>query len=154
MESILISDSNFGSRLSEISSKFSFIPRISEKTKIYEILTEVQQEKYLDSNGEVKKVQRDIFNDLNRTFSDERVKNDENKKKLHDTLLSIALLKPQIGYCQGMNFIAASTLMFFDWEIGLSIEFMYFLIEENEMTFMFVKVNIIITVFRICLIIS
>ena len=98
----------------------------------------------MDSTEEFRKIQRDISFDLNRTFTDDILKTKENKNKLYNILLCVAMLKPEIGYCQGMNFIAASILVFHNWELTVSIEFMYYLIENNEMTYMFVKVRIII----------
>ena len=85
---------------------------------------------------------REISSDLNRTFTKEFLKTEECKTNLYKVLFSVALLKPQIGYCQGMNFISAAILIFFQNDIEMSIEFFFKLIENYDMTYLFVKVNL------------
>lgn len=57
----------------------------------------------------------DIEKDINRTFpSHTYFANENGQNDLKDTLLAIANYKPHLGYCQGMNYIAATLLITFD----------------------------------------
>ncbi|CAI2384326.1 unnamed protein product [Moneuplotes crassus] len=63
--------------------------------------------------------EQQILLDLDRTFSDipEFCKeNSQNKRILLNILLSYTKRNPQIGYCQGMNYLAATLLRVFDDE--------------------------------------
>ena len=56
------------------------------------------------------KVRDEISRDLKRTHTSERMKMAEGQKELDHVLQAIAFVLPDVGYCQGMNFIASTLI--------------------------------------------
>lgn len=57
-----------------------------------------------------------INKDLHRTFPDHRITDDQGKERLRRILGAYALRNPVVGYCQGLNFLAATFLLVFNDE--------------------------------------
>ena len=55
-------------------------------------------------------IKDDINKDIGRTFYNDFFNSEDGRNQLTYTLEHIAQINPQIGYCQGMNFLAASLL--------------------------------------------
>ena len=82
----------------------------------------------------------EISKDLDRTFHDGKFNKKskiKNTEKLERILCSIAFIRPEIGYCQGMNFVAASLIEFLEDEEFCFWMFLYFLdnLELNSLYF-------------------
>ena len=58
----------------------------------------------------------EIKRDINRTFYTSKFVEGNGKKMLSDILTALAFIRPEIGYCQGMNFIAGALINFIDDE--------------------------------------
>ena len=61
-------------------------------------------------------VSEQINKDINRTFYTEKFKKGNGKEMLYNILIAIAFIRPEIGYCQGMNFIVGALINFIDNE--------------------------------------
>ena len=72
-------------------------------------------------------VSQQINKDLNRTFYTEKFKYDNGKIMLNNILLATAFIRPEIGYCQGMNFIVGALINFIDDEEKCFWIFLYFI---------------------------
>lgn len=82
----------------------------------------------------------EIGRDLHRTFHSGIFSDDAGQKKLGNVLISLAFIRPEINYCQGMNFVAGALLEFFDEELAFWI-FLVFL-DYYEMNSLYAKVKI------------
>ncbi len=52
-------------------------------------------------------IRDEIEKDLHRTKTSDRIETKEGQEEMRRVLLAIAYCLPEIGYCQGMNFIAS-----------------------------------------------
>ena len=68
-----------------------------------------------------------INKDINRTFYTEKFKKGNGKEMLNNILTAIAFIRPEIGYCQGMNFIVGALINFIDDEEKCFWIFLYFI---------------------------
>lgn len=74
----------------------------------------------------------EISRDLSRTFHEEKFSSSDFQVKLERILSSIAYIRPEIGYCQGMNFVASALFEFLEDEELSFWVFLYFL-DEMEL---------------------
>ena len=72
-------------------------------------------------------VAEQINRDITRTFYNEKFKTGNGKEMLKNILMAMAFIKPEIGYCQGMNFIVGSLINFIDNEEKCFWIFLYFI---------------------------
>ena len=72
-------------------------------------------------------VHEQISKDLNRTFYTGKFKEGNGKEQLYNILIAIAFIRPEIGYCQGMNFIVGALINFIDNEEKCFWIFLYFI---------------------------
>ena len=72
-------------------------------------------------------ISEQINKDLNRTFYTSKFKEGNGKMMLNNILTAIAFVRPEIGYCQGMNFIVGSLINFIDNEEKCFWIFLYFI---------------------------
>ena len=72
-------------------------------------------------------VTEQINRDITRTFYNEKFKTGNGKEMLKNILMAMAFIKPEIGYCQGMNFIVGSLINFIDNEEKCFWIFLYFI---------------------------
>lgn len=77
------------------------------------------------------KIRDEIDKDLNRTKTSERVKTKEGQEELRRVLTAVAYCMPDIGYCQGMNFIASVFLAVTESEEHSFALFMYLLMAKE-----------------------
>ena len=83
-------------------------------------------------------VSQQINKDLNRTFYTEKFKYDNGKIMLNNILLATAFIRPEIGYCQGMNFIVGALINFIDNEEKCFWIFLYF-IDNIELKMLYLQ---------------
>ena len=86
------------------------------------------------------KIRDEISKDLARTRTSERVRTPEGQEEMRRVLLAIAYCMPDVGYCQGMNFIASVLIAVTESESQGFIIFMYLLISK-EMKPLFLPVS-------------
>ena len=72
-------------------------------------------------------ISEQIKKDLNRTFYTTKFKEGNGKIMLNNILTAIAFIRPEIGYCQGMNFIVGSLINFINSEEKCFWIFLYFI---------------------------
>lgn len=110
----------------------------SYSDNIYETL---QSNSDLDRNSgknKFKKVVDEINKDINRTFHFGKFKTESGQQELRRVLQAVAYVRPEIGYCQGMNFVAAALLFFLDEEMAFWT-FLFFL-DKMELNSLYFKV--------------
>ena len=98
-------------------------------------------QKALDLNEKDSKFMRvveDISCDINRTFNTEIFVNGNGKIMLKNILLSLAFIRPEIGYCQGMNFIVGALINFIGDEEKCFWIFLSF-IDNIELNYLYLK---------------
>ena len=86
------------------------------------------------------KIRDEISKDLARTRTSERVQTPEGQEEMRRVLLAIAYCMPDVGYCQGMNFIASVLIAVTESEAQGFIIFMFLLISK-EMKPLFLPVS-------------
>ena len=70
----------------------------------------------IKNDKKFKKISDEIGRDMHRTFMTEKFKNGNGKQMLENILISLGFVRPEIGYCQGMNFIAGALINLIDDE--------------------------------------
>ena len=83
-------------------------------------------------------VTQQINKDLNRTFYTDKFKYGNGKIMLNNILMAIAFIRPEIGYCQGMNFIVGALINFIDSEEKCFWIFLYF-IDNIELKMLYLQ---------------
>ena len=71
---------------------------------------------------------------MNRTKTSPRVETEEGQEELRRVLLAVAYCLPEIGYCQGMNFIASVLIALTDSEEQGFLIFMFLLVRKGMKT--------------------
>ena len=69
-----------------------------------------------EKDKKFKKVCDEIGRDLHRTFYIEKFKTGNGRDMLKNVLTAVGFVRPEIGYCQGMNFIAGALINLIDDE--------------------------------------
>ena len=95
-------------------------------------------EKSKETNKKFSHVLDEIYRDINRTFYTTKFVEGNGKKMLMDILTALAFIRPEIGYCQGMNFIAGALINFIDDEEKCFWIFLSF-IDNIEMNLLYLK---------------
>jgi hypothetical protein len=67
-----------------------------------------------DGNKVLKQCFEDISRDINRTFHVDRFLEKSGLQELTNVLEALSFINTEIGYCQGMNFIAGTLIYIFD----------------------------------------
>ena len=81
----------------------------------------------------------DISRDVNRTFHNERFLKGDLEEELKRVLEALCYIKSEIGYCQGMNFVAGALICLTDSEEKAFWIFLTFL-NKFEMVSLYTKV--------------
>ena len=97
-------------------------------------LSENEKEK----NKRLKQFCEEIERDITRTFYTKKFLEGNGNEQLKNILTAMAFIRPEIGYCQGMNFIVGALINFIDSE---KISFWIFLsfIDDLELNLLFLK---------------
>ena len=85
------------------------------ESKIFNNILEFSEKSNI-SDKKFNHVCDEIKRDINRTFYTKKFIEGDGKKMLLDILTALAFIRPEIGYCQGMNFIAGALINFIDDE--------------------------------------
>lgn len=105
------------------------------------------------TNSKILETYDAIDRDINRTFHFGRFKSENGRINLRDILRYISQANPNIGYCQGMNFVAGTFL-----EITNSVEKSIFifqkLITHYELYYIYIEVRLILFYLSKCLTIA
>ena len=80
--------------------------------------------------------------DLKRTNTSERLQNEEGQEELRRVLLAVAFCVPDVGYCQGMNFIAGVLLACLKGHEEHAFLIFMYLIIERDMKPLFLPVSV------------
>ena len=91
-----------------------------------------------EKNPKYSHVIEEIERDINRTFYTEKFKKGNGKKMLINVLSALAFIRPEIGYCQGMNFIAGALIELIDEEEKIFWIFLSF-IDNIDLNLLFLK---------------
>ena len=83
-------------------------------------------------------VLEEIRRDINRTFYTEKFTKGNGQKMLDDILMALAFIRPEIGYCQGMNFIAGALINLIENEEKCFWIFLFF-IDNIKLNLLFLK---------------
>jgi hypothetical protein len=109
---------------------------INSKDLFYLILDKANEKEI--ENPEFKTIISEINLDLNRTFHTGIFLTEEGISKLRNVLNAIAYIRPEVNYCQGMNFVAGGLLSNFGEDFSFWI-FLIFL-DEYELNSLYSKV--------------
>jgi hypothetical protein len=82
----------------------------------------------------------DISRDINRTFHNERFTNGDLEEELKRVLEALCYIKNDIGYCQGMNFVAGALICITNCEEKAFWIFLSFL-NKFELKALYFKVS-------------
>ena len=89
-------------------------------------------------NKKYSHVIEEIQRDINRTFYTDKFKKGNGKEMLINILSALAFIRPEIGYCQGMNFIAGALIELIDEEEKIFWIFLSF-IDNIDLNLLFLK---------------
>ena len=109
--------------------KHNLIKELSKyniNTNIYKNILVLANE-FKNKDKKFSYVTEQINRDITRTFYNEKFKTGNGKEMLKNILMVMAFIKPEIGYCQGMNFIVGSLINFIDNEEKCFWIFLYFI---------------------------
>ena len=90
------------------------------------------------SSPNFKKTLEEINNDITRTCFTKKFESGKGKVYLKNILTAFAFIRPEIGYCQGMNFIAAALIDLIYNEEKVFWVFLSF-IDDNEINTLYFK---------------
>ena len=85
------------------------------KDNYYKTILKLSKEA-IKSDKKFKKICDEIGRDMHRTFNTEKFKKGNGKQMLENILISLGFVRPEIGYCQGMNFIGGALINLIDDE--------------------------------------
>ena len=80
---------------------------ISESADVSALYQAILDRVPTDESRLTPKIRDEIAKDLARTRTSDRVRTVEGQEEMRRVLLAIAYCMPDVGYCQGMNFIAS-----------------------------------------------
>ena len=107
------------------------------ESNIYNNILKIAEESK-KSNKKFLHVCDEISRDINRTFYTAKFVEGNGKNMLYNILAALAFIRPEIGYCQGMNFIAGALINFIDNEEKCFWIFLAF-IDNFDMNFLYLK---------------
>ena len=81
----------------------------------------------INKDEKFKYIHQQIKKDINRTFYIDKFKEGNGKEMLENILILVAFIRPEIGYCQGMNFIVGALINFIDDEETCFWIFLHFI---------------------------
>jgi hypothetical protein len=104
---------------------------------LFNLILERAKNKELE-NSQFRSIMGEISRDLNRTFHTGIFLTDEGITKLKNNLNAVAYERPEVNYCQGMNFVAGGLLTFFEEDFSFWI--FLILLDEYELNSLYSKV--------------
>ena len=106
-------------------------------SNIYKNILSLTKQAEIKDN-KFKNVIEEIKRDVNRTFYTDKFKNGKGKLFLINILSALAFIRPEIGYCQGMNFIAGALIDLIEEEEKVFWIFLSF-IDNIDMNLLYLK---------------
>ena len=100
----------------------------------------VKAQKSNPPSEKLKTIYDEIGRDLNRTFQTDKFNSIEGQDELGRVLCAIAYIRPEVGYCQGMNFVVAALLTILENE-ELSFWSILVLLDDFELSSLYLKVR-------------
>ena len=85
------------------------------KNNFYKKILSLTKEAY-NKDKKFKKITDEISRDIHRTFNTEKFRKGNGRQMLKNILTSLGFVRPEIGYCQGMNFIVGALVNLIDNE--------------------------------------
>jgi hypothetical protein len=108
----------YSTNLNLSSIKLTIEQELSEykiKDNYYQKILSLAKEAY-NKDKKFKKICDEIDRDLHRTFYNKKFTKGNGRQMLRNVLISIGFIRPEIGYCQGMNFIGGALINLIDNE--------------------------------------
>ena len=108
----------YSTNLNISSIKLTIEQELSEykiKDNYYQKILSLAKEVY-NKDKKFKKICDEIDRDLHRTFYNKKFTKGNGRQMLRNVLASIGFIRPEIGYCQGMNFIGGALINLIDNE--------------------------------------
>ena len=108
----------YSTNLNLSSIKLTIEQELSEykiKDNYYQKILSLAKEAY-NKDKKFKKICDEIDRDLHRTFYNKKFTKGNGRQMLRNVLASIGFIRPEIGYCQGMNFIGGALINLIDNE--------------------------------------
>ena len=108
----------YSTNLNLSSIKLTIEQELSEykiKDNYYQKILNLAREAY-NKDKKFKKICDEIDRDLHRTFYNKKFTKGNGRQMLRNVLASIGFIRPEIGYCQGMNFIGGALINLIDNE--------------------------------------
>ena len=108
----------YSTNLNLSSIKLTIEQELSEykiKDNYYQKILSLEKEAY-NKDKKFKKICDEIDRDLHRTFYNKKFTKGNGRQMLRNVLASIGFIRPEIGYCQGMNFIGGALINLIDNE--------------------------------------
>ena len=108
----------YSTNLNLSSIKLTIEQELSEykiKDNYYQKILSLAKEVY-NKDKKFKKICDEIDRDLHRTFYNKKFTKGNGRQMLRNVLASIGFIRPEIGYCQGMNFIGGALINLIDNE--------------------------------------
>ena len=96
------------------------------KSDYYKKILNLSKEAYINDKR-FKKICDEIGRDLHRTFYNEKFKKGNGSLMLKNILTALGFVRPEIGYCQGMNFIVGALINFINDEETCFWIFLHFI---------------------------
>jgi hypothetical protein len=91
-------------------------------------------------NSAEKPYEKQIKKDIRRTFTDQKFfESEENIEKLNELLIVFSLHNLDIGYCQGMNYLAGFLLMQTNGNVHQSFWVLDCIMKEYDQKWLFVR---------------
>jgi hypothetical protein len=81
----------------------------------------------IERDKKFKDIHQQINKDINRTFYTDKFKEGNGKEMLDNILTVVSFIRPEIGYCQGMNFIVGALINFINNEETCFWIFLHFI---------------------------
>lgn len=81
-----------------------------------------------------------ILRDINRTFHFGRFTTNQGLEDLKNILNGLARANPDIGYCQGMNFVAAALLEYSD-SVNIATDLFQYMLDYLEVYYLYIEVS-------------
>ena len=106
--------------------------------KFYENILKLAKEEKQKKDNPFIKVCEEIGRDITRTFYTDKFVNGNGKEMIDNILTASVFIVPELGYCQGMNFIAGALVSYIDEE-KIAFYILLTFIDDIELNLLYLK---------------